>query len=266
MKSRKIIATLILGSLIALSGCADTESPEYQDGIRDFNVENTAKVNSNTADDNNSSTVHKDNTQNYDTPELNIGLLEIIGDDKSTDFEVSGNDIIYNGVKYIGLNSAIKSIEIPYEKTTFTNFIVKTFNPSSSIVRVTYTNENDKNAPQASFSIDEEMKHNWEGYESVKESYEEPVVWTINIEEATANQGRLAVLTGCKRYIIQNNMSKTLSIDMSKYYTETGEKNDKAESSSAESSSAESSSAESRVESLTTTVSESALACEQVSE
>ena len=56
---------------------------------------------------------------------VDVGEVQLDNNDNSVDYQVEGEDIIYNGVRYKGLYTAINSVTYPYDTNTFINFITK---------------------------------------------------------------------------------------------------------------------------------------------
>ena len=132
-------------------------------------------------------------------------------------FQVSGDDIVYGGVTYMGLNKALDSFEYPYDKTTLINFIVKTYDPMDVNVEVTYTIADDSgNVEGWSVSLDESLEEAWSGYANLREEYGKPVKWTMTIADYETFD-RQSYLYGCSDYMIYLSYTSGETIDMSNF-------------------------------------------------
>ena len=94
------------------------------------------------------STTRKDNKTpeeveetNKDNTDKSFNEIHIIGQDTSKLYKKSGNDIIFNNVKYEGLARAVDMIEVPCDKRTFINFIVKTYSTESEVVDILFSED-----------------------------------------------------------------------------------------------------------------------------
>jgi len=142
-------------------------------------------------------------------------LLE--NEDTTEYFQVSGDDIVYGGVTYMGLNKALDSFEYPYDKTTLINFIVKTYDPMDVNVEVTYTIADDSgNVEGWSVSLDESLEEAWSGYANLREEYGKPVKWTMTIADYETFD-RQSYLYGCSDYMIYLSYTSGETIDMSNF-------------------------------------------------
>lgn len=218
--------------MTSMSACANNtqENESYSEGIKEFSVDNnTIKTDDNAGNSTSSSTSREDEYIFIpsELPQANVGTISLSGKDLSTDYTVSGDDIVYEGVTYQGLNKAVNSIRTPYDKVTFTNFIVKTFTPKSDKVFVTYINEEENTGWQASTTLDAELSMSWDGYNSIRDRYHSVAVWSLNLRD---NGGKVADIIGNTDYMLQGTTNKDIVVDMSKYDT----REDKSDTSSDE--------------------------------
>lgn len=218
LKAGAILAMCTIG-LSTLTACnnSEQETNSYSEGIKTFSADNnTVKFDENSNSDNTDTGNVEHIFIPSELPHADIGTISLVGKDLSTDYSISGNDIVYDGVTYQGLNKAVNSIKTPYDKVTFTNFIVKTFTPKSDKVFVSYINEEENTGIQASTTLDAELSMSWEGYKTVRDKYNSVAVWSLNLRD---NGGKTADIIGNKDYMLQGSVSKDMVIDMSKYDT-----------------------------------------------
>jgi hypothetical protein len=149
-------------------------------------------------------------------PNITVGELAISNQDTSEDFEISGDDIIYNGITYKGLNEALNHMEYPTDRTTFINFILKTFNQTTN--NVVYCNcvndvEEDLKEDSTNLDIDVQLDES-EVYRQIKAAHNnEPAIWTLSIwSDITAGS-----IYGCSEYLIYNGTDSLYEVDMSQF-------------------------------------------------
>ena len=152
--------------------------------------------------------------------DCSLAELELIGNDTSQYYAVVNNerDIQFGAVTYIGLNEAVNSIRTPYDKTTFINFIVKTYAPTRNKVVVSFINEEDPDTVPYGMSIGvaTDLELNWDGYPYMLTKYGSDATWSLSLYEADTF-GRPASLYGCKDWMIYSGTDGIIQIDMSKY-------------------------------------------------
>lgn len=81
---------------------------------------------------------------NDENKPTSIGLVTLVGEDNSTDYEVQGDNIIYNGRTFTNLNSVIDRISTAYSRNTVVNWILKCFDYSADEVVIMYVSRYDE--------------------------------------------------------------------------------------------------------------------------
>ena len=144
---------------------------------------------------------------------LGMGEVVLSGNDKSEYYIIDNEDIIYDGVRFVGLNTALDNCKAPYEKNNMINFIVKTFNPQHYIIDCTYEND-ELDDDNTSVSVDASLQVEYNGYASVVNKHGgKRATWRINLY--SDNDMRLrASLVGCDKYILFRGEKSVANIDM----------------------------------------------------
>lgn len=147
---------------------------------------------------------------------LTMGELILTGEDKTEYYIIDNKDIIYDGVRFVGLNEVIESCKSPYEKRNLINFIVKTFNPTHYIIDCTYESDEIDSDNMNSISVNDSLAIEYNNYAGIVNKYGgKKAVWRINLY--SDNDMRLrASLVGNDRYIIFRGDKATATIDMAK--------------------------------------------------
>jgi hypothetical protein len=223
-----LLSVMILSSMLSLTGCKNddvvetnnsqlggelslSKSAVHMDRSDLFLSNSTSEggsVNSNTS-------VQKEEKDDrvYDTKaELTELIME--GSDDTTYFEIKGDDIIYDGVTYLGLNKIIEEFPHPYDNTSVINFIVKTYEPMGKRVLVT-GNLGDENGYVSGWSmgISDDLEMNWDGYSVILEKYGTKARWLISLCDSETYD-RKTTLCGNKDYIIFLGAEGDTAIDM----------------------------------------------------
>lgn len=228
---KKALITMILISTISLVAC---------DKVSDIKLNNTEKDNEYIVTDfkpdnktikNEYEWTFKEERQKEDnldedtaSTEENVKVdtseIKLVNTDESTDFTIENEDVIYKDTRFKGLNTAIDSIEIPYDKNTFINFIVKTFNTDSAEIAVTlniedYTQEAELSEGEGQyFSLHENLLGESSEYKAIFDKYNEKVAWMMMlIDNETDTTG---VLYGNKYYLIYRGIGE-INLDMNEF-------------------------------------------------
>lgn len=142
-----------------------------------------------------------------------IGELQLVGNDNSIEWTVKNNsDVEYLGRTYYGLYSSVYSVEMPFDKNNFINFILKTYRTQQNEVFVGLNIDSDSDdyimtvADDASGLI---------GYQTLVDKYGTDVYWSIEVYERGYNNS--ATIYGCKEYLAYKGNSDTITVDMSIY-------------------------------------------------
>ena len=145
---------------------------------------------------------------------LGMGELILTGNDKTEYYIIDGNDIIYDGVRFKGLNEALDKCKAPYEKQNMVNFIVKTFNPPHYVIDCTYENDELDTDDMNSVSVDASLEAEYNGYASIVNKYGgKRATWRINMYD-DSNMRLRASLVGNDKFIIFRGDKNVANIDM----------------------------------------------------
>lgn len=226
MRNKKL-ASLILVSTILLSGCGQTIKASDSDYIPQtfYKDENTMRV----ADEkswlldsyeqsNNDSASYNQNVTDEglsNRPEdTEFGEIELIGEDATTPWEIVNNtDIVYKGTTFHDLYTCVNSIELPYTKETFINFILKTYETSELDVWTECRNDNEE-------TIDDiikvsEVLEGTDGYIDLVNKYGQEVNWELKLFcTGGKNPG---YIYGCSQYIMRRGSTDVAEVDMSTF-------------------------------------------------
>lgn len=206
---------LVLIGLLMLSSCGKKEqtvinTPMYS--VKEFNLSaNTVKF---------SEVKPKSNNQNngngsspVDTSST-VGEITFTGEDNSTNYEVQGDDIIFDYQKFVGLNKCIENITTDLNKTNIINFIVKTYRVKGIDTIYTVLGTIDY-SDEYGISPDEELEQ-YDKYREIKAKYDgDPVTWTIHLADYYGKHS--AMIYGSNKYILVLGLTSDVSIDMSTY-------------------------------------------------
>lgn len=144
------------------------------------------------------------------------GELVLENEDTTVNYEIDGENIVYNNKKFNNLYTVVNSVELPYDTNTFINFIVKTVEPSREEVACSIdTNlEPEEEYEIPILNILEEQSI----YQKLKGQYNEEVQWCITIND----YGNAITIYGCSSYAFLLDTYNDVVIDMSEYDSSTG--------------------------------------------
>ena len=156
-----------------------------------------------------------------------VGELKIENTDNTVSYYIDGGSIIYNNITFLNLKDCIDKLELPCDKNTFINFIIKTFTTESGTVSTYYYNDKEvdidiESLGEASTSIplDDSLSDSEEYLRVKGEHNNVPVNWCLTLIDTVNNiEG---TIYGCDKYLMYSGSSKLHTVDMSEYnYTET---------------------------------------------
>lgn len=220
------IKTVVLTSLIiSMSLCAcskqdtQTENSGYvskfevdSSTIKNDDIWNTYSIQTSEYEDTNTDVVD---------PSVLVGEIEIENKDNTTYYTLEGNNIVYGNTTYTDLNSNLDKIDLPCDKNTFINFIVKTFDTDSNTVNTYCSNDNEEvevaenGEMSTSISLDNGLSDSDE-YIKIKQKYGgEPITWSLTLIDIENNTE--GVIYGCSKYLMYNGSSEYKQVDMSEY-------------------------------------------------
>lgn len=217
MKSKIIVLAFICIALTFV-GCGKSNESDNSDTYVEIEKD------SNTIHKNNVFDIEKDyqeekqeekeESYNVVDPSINVGELSLQGTDSSVNWEIQGNDVVYNGVRFRDLYNCVQHLDLPCEQNTFINFIVKTLNTTTD-VDCGYTNEKEfvYDEESTDIAIDFVLEDS-DVYKKIKEKYDNtPANWTLTIFSGSSN----LMIYGCDRYLVYDGAEDLVTVDMSEY-------------------------------------------------
>lgn len=159
-----------------------------------------------------------------------ISEITIENVDNSVNYEIVGNDIIYDGVTFHDLFPAVTAVKAPCDTNTFINFLVKCFDPMGlKDVYASYERDEDLvaegedvGAPMTTSETASELK----GYQEIRDKYGADVTWSLGLR--TQDNSNSVSIYGCESYLTYQSM-KPLTVDMSQFDTSEFDKTDTPE-------------------------------------
>lgn len=241
MKKSSLVAIMLIAMIATMfTGCKSDETIETSKSYEALELSDIAMhrdrgdikvTKSNTP---NQETSNNDKSDNLDVGFNSDGIVEqegndayvtkfgysqlnLEGKDTTEYFEISGDDIIYGDVTYIGLNKVLDSIEYPYDKTTLINFIVKTYDPMDKTVSVSCTIADDDGYVDGwSMGMNDSLADAWPDYIALREKYGKIVKWEIMLADKETYD-RQSYMYGCSDYMIYLSYTSGETIDMSNF-------------------------------------------------
>lgn len=218
-KSLFAIATILMTTGL-VTGCGDTQDVS---GVK--YTPTKFSVDANTIRDKDESALIKEiHNNNFERPKEEykgeIGIGEITIDETGTApmYEVSGADIIYEDTTYVGLYDIVSSIQIPYAKESFINFLVTSYDiPNETQVFSSLTKYDtvySEDAESVDISVDEEFSGHTR-YNELKATYGESATWEISLYTYGGNNR--VFICGCSKYTFVVNVDSDISIKMQDY-------------------------------------------------
>lgn len=224
---KKITITLILSLVIILSGCGKSDNmTEYNniDTKTTFEADaNTIKIKENINKENDNTNYNKVNTVEQ---ESSFGEIVLNGSSNELAYQIDGNDIIANGIRYSGLYDTATNIDIPCDYNTFITFIIKYININDDVI-IMYTkddtcidNESGLDIEDTSTKVADDLE-GLSGYREIRDKYNADVTCSVTIFNNKGNV--IGALCTCSKYIMYMGGTEAIYIDMSEYSTETDE-------------------------------------------
>lgn len=170
-----------------------------------------------------------------------IGQLVIENPISEERFSIkNGTDIWYNNILYKGLYSNVEQIETPYNKNEFINAVIRLYVTNESPV---YTElvidpvasvsnnsiEADASELASVVTIDEQLQGNRQ-YLAIKEKYNKPVIWRLNL--FNEDRKNLGSIVGCGNYVVLLGVEDTVHFDMNKAITKDIKEHEQSQESS----------------------------------
>ena len=159
-----------------------------------------------------------------------ISEVTLENTDSSVNYEIVGDDIIYDGVTFHNLFPAVTAVQTPYDTNTFINFLIKCFDTvGQKDVYAFYSRDedmlvegDDAGAPMTTSESASELK----GYQEIKDKYNADVTWSLSMN--TPDNSNSVTLYGCGSYLTYQGM-KPLTVDMSQFDTSEFDRADTSE-------------------------------------
>lgn len=234
------IFSLAIATVVGFTGCKDDDTPKIVDSYKVLELSNIAmhrdrgNIRVTEVDTPNQAISEDDKSDNLGgnfnpngvveqegndayVTKFGYSQLNLENQDTTEYFEISGDDIIYDGVTYMGLNKALDSIEYPYDKTTLINFIVKTYDPMDKTVGVDCVIADDDGYVEGwSMGLSDSLADAWPDYLSLKEKYGKIIKWKITLADYETYD-RQSYMYGCSDYMIYLSYTSGETIDMSDF-------------------------------------------------
>ena len=218
-KSLFTIAAIMLTTGL-LTGCGDTQDVS---GIK--YTPTKFSVDANIIRDKDESRLMKEiHNSNFERPKEeykgDIGIGEITIDETGTApmYEISGADIIYEDTTYVGLYDIVNNIQIPYNRESFINFLITSYDiPNETQVfssLTKYDNIYNEDAESVDISVDEEFSGHTR-YNELKAKYGESATWELSLYTYGGNNR--VFICGCSKYTFVVNVDSDISIKMQDY-------------------------------------------------
>lgn len=216
---KKSVNLVVLLIVLSTTGCSSVNNRDIQSDVNiPFEIDELTQRKSESHkeiwNDNIEQNITNSSSDNNEQL-TNMGELKLNGNDTSISYEISDNNIIYNGITYYNLYSNINQLNSKYDKNTLINFIIKNYNATSSEI---YTNliveeqrEIDPNAEIEEITFDEQLGDNLK-YIELKEQYNENVSWALSLMESDTNKS--VMMYGCNSYILLANIGSDVVLDM----------------------------------------------------
>lgn len=225
---KKIVSCILLASLsLSLFSCGSKKTPEVKivdspihrlevgDASR-LTFDGLSKVGGGTINNGTGETDSTGKVLSYGNngSEINLCELTLLNHDDTKYYEVIGDDVIYNGVMYVGLNKVLSDITCPYDKRDMINFIVKSLTPSHyAMIAIVYS-DHDEN--MTAMPIDQVLENEWDNYTVIKNKYGgQKVWWQIDLYNPIT-QDKSASLYGGDKYVLYRGDRGELKVDLAK--------------------------------------------------
>lgn len=222
MKNKFIAGMLIASLSLSLFSCGEKPQPKIE--IKDtplhrLDLGDASRITFEGIDDPNAVKEKPSSTgdilgANNRGQTINLCELTLSNHDDTKYYEVVGDDIIYNGVMYIGLNRSLDIIKSPYDKRDLINFLIKAINPTHyAMVSVVF---NDKDESSTSLPLDQVLEGEWELYSKIKNKYGgNKIWWQLDLYDPVTEK-TAASLYGGDTYILYRGDKGELKVDLAK--------------------------------------------------
>ena len=221
---KKIWLLVMLMILVTLTACENIKLDNNSD--KDIYLAPSFEVDNMTVRQNNEWNIKQEIQEEIDEStvkteqdiKVDVGEIQLENTDTSVDYVIDGNDILYNNIRFKGLNNAINSVTTPYDTNTFINFIVKTYSTSEPDVLVNYNIDDGGDIVEEgigeSFTLHESLMADSVDYQIIYNKYGEKAYWQIILDSGKTEE--FGMLYGCKSYVMYQG-SGNLVIDMNEF-------------------------------------------------
>lgn len=232
VNKRSIIIGLSLISMICLYGCKESQESGDTTG------ESKPSINTFVADNNTISVkeeaekfskLPEDEMQAYreeiarlEKENSYLSELKITGEDNQIDYEVSGDDIIYNNRVFENLNACVDNMEYTLSRESMINMLVKSFDNNTDRVVCTISNDKvDRAVEEASILADpnyestmtylEDILYEFNGYSDIVNRHNgEKAFWMLSME----SQNSVGHIYGSSTYMLcRSKQDITINLD-----------------------------------------------------
>lgn len=222
MKHIKLV--VLLGLLLGLTGCNKIKldnsneetyiAPSFEVDELTVRQNNEWNIKQEITDETEENTVKTEADIKVD-----VGEVQLENTDNSVDYIVEGEDIVYNGVRFKGLNTALNSVASPYDINTFINFVVKTYSTTEASVNVTYSIDSEASSDDgegvgAYIGLHESLMSDSADYPYIYNKYGVEVDWQILLDSGKNEE--FGMLYGCNDYVMYQGVGN-LVIDMNEF-------------------------------------------------
>lgn len=221
---KQLISAGLLLTMLSLTACNNIDiggsnNNEYRPQL--FEVDeltvrqnNEWNVKQEIAEENNETTVNTEEDIKVD-----VGEVQLENTDTSIDYTIEGGDIVYNGIRFVELSTAVNSVSSPYDTNTFINFIIKTYSTAESTVNVSYNIDSnttsDSNADTGAYvGLHESLMADSSDYQHIYNKYGVEADWQLLLDSGKPEE--LGILYGCSTYVMYQGVGN-LVIDMNEF-------------------------------------------------
>jgi hypothetical protein len=208
---KKIRAILLIMVCLIQCGCGNIEENNKINEIviRQFEIDsNTVSIHSGSRADNNDSgdndwddndgdddTDTEDNNETDNKDKIdNTSIITFEGESSELLGEISGDDVIYNGIKYMNLYFNLSLVELPCDMTSMINFILMNFKADNYIIANLVKNTGNEDEVQICELVTDSIK-----YDEAVKKYGCDVEWLLSLINS---KGECIQIFGCNKYLM----------------------------------------------------------------
>lgn len=142
----------------------------------------------------------------YNDTNTYVSEMILVGEDRSSEYIVDGEDIVYKDNRFIGLAAIIESLEQPYSKNNLINLIIKSYKyPKGDIYcrveKDEASGDDIEDGVGSAITINDSLCE-MNGYYQIVEKYQKGVSWRLFLGDSY-NRSYIN-LYGCSDYLLYN--------------------------------------------------------------